>query len=49
MREGRLLDGFPLHLLTGANPGAVVVVLDSDALGRLQLAPGSETRGSEAG
>jgi len=51
MREGQLLDGFPLHLLTGAEPGAVIAVLDSDALGRLQLAPGFESamaEGSEA-
>ena len=35
MRAERLLDGFPLHLLTGTEPGAVIVVLDSDRLGRL--------------
>jgi hypothetical protein len=39
MRQEGLLDGFPLHLLTGKDKEATTLIIDSPDLGRLQLTP----------
>lgn len=39
MREGGLLDGFPLHLLTDRSDKATTLIIDSPDLGRLSLTP----------